>query len=94
MGPVPNYSHWNYRIIEDEYEGLSIHEVYYDSDGVVTDWSESSVSPFGETMQELNTDFNMMQDAFYEPVLKWVTNDDGGPGLKDHPVYTKRTEVK
>ena len=94
MGPAPGYSHWNYRIVEDEEGGYAIHEVYYDDMGVVTDWSEKGVGPYGETMRELNTDFNMMQEAFYENVLKFINGGEDGPRLDEHSVYTKRTEVE
>lgn len=93
MGPAPGFHTWNYRIVEDEHGGLAIHEVYYDDMEVITDWTRDGVSPFGDNMQELNTDFNMMQDAFYEPVLKFV-EIAGEPALEEHPFYSKRTEVK
>lgn len=92
MGPAPGFSSWNYRIVEDAEGGLSIHEVYYDDMGVPTDWTTEGVEPYGETMQELNTCFNMMQDAFYEPVLKWVGTEEA-PELVVHPYYSKRTEI-
>lgn len=80
---------WNYRIVEDKYGGLSIHEVYYDDQtGVIDGWSEKGVAPFGETLQELNSDFRMMQDALYHNVLRETPS-----GLVEHPAYTKRTEV-
>lgn len=80
---------WSYRIVEDKHGGLSIREVYYDDAGVVESWSADGMAPYGETMAELNSDFSMMQDAFYEPVLKAAGNS-----LEEHPVYIKRTEVK
>ena len=92
MGPTPGYSHWNYRIIEEKNGDLSIHEVYYDDNGVPTDWTSEGVAPYGETMQELNTNFNMMQDAFYENVLKWVETDGEAPKLEER-LTSKRIEV-
>lgn len=95
MGSAPGYHTWNYRIVEDEHGGLAIHEVHYDDARVVTEWSVNGIAPYGETMQELNTDFNMMQEAFYEPVLKFVYSDEDGMGLKFHPAnYTPRKEVE
>lgn len=93
MGPASSFSSWNYRIIENEEGGLSIHEVYYDDMGVVCDWTERGIAPYGENMQELNTDFNMMQEAFYYPVLKSGETEDGDSFLMDHPEYMPRIEI-
>ncbi len=93
MVPQKGFHTWNYRIVEDRNGSLSIHEVYYDDMGVATDWTSEGVPPYGETMMELNTAFNMMQEAFYEPILKEVKNDDSDPTLEEHPYYNKRIVV-
>lgn len=92
MGPAPGFHTWNYRIVESTNGELSIHEVYYDDMGVPTDWTAEGVAPYGETMAELNTCFNMMQDAFYEPILKWVETEEA-PVLVEHPYHSRRIEV-
>lgn len=63
---------WNYRIIRSAHDGsVGIHEVYYD-DGIPTGWSENPSSPYGETLNELKKEFEMMARALSMPVLREV----------------------
>lgn len=65
---------WNYRVILAEEKGkeplYQIHEVEYNENGRVTNWSETGASPFGKTLEELQADAARLQSAFDKPVLK------------------------
>ncbi len=66
---------WNFRVIlceEDaENEALyQIHEVEYNIKGKAVNWSETSVAPFGKTVNELEEDVERQKSAFAKPVLK------------------------
>ncbi len=68
-------SHWNYRIIkkeilESEEKAYQIHEVYYDEQGNIEGWTESPISPFGATPEELREDIRYQLNAFRKPILK------------------------
>ena len=52
---------WNYRVIfceatKDEAAQYQIHEVEYNLNGKVTNWSETGAAPFGNTVEELEAD--------------------------------------
>ena len=64
-------SHWNFRIVEND--GLyGIHEAYYE-DGVEKPHSISkeSMSPFGETFEELKEDVEKFVVALDKPILHY-----------------------
>lgn len=70
---------WNYRIVRSAVDRtLSIHEVYYgpgyQNSGL--SWSESPVSPHGETLEELQADFEMMARALSQPILREIIEGD------------------
>jgi hypothetical protein len=65
---------WNYRVIrKPDPDGLpdqfEIHEVYYDSAGRIEAWTEEPCTPFGESLDELQADMEMMSQAMSRPVL-------------------------
>ena len=73
---------WNYRVAckklevkidlsNDVYEEscFGIVETYYNDEGEITFISESFQEPYGETLEDLKTSFNMMKEAFELPVL-------------------------
>ncbi|MBI5103130.1 MAG: hypothetical protein HZB33_15045 [Nitrospirae bacterium] len=62
-------SYWNYRVIENE-EVFRIHEVYYNSKGEITGFSENPITPLGETLDELRGDLEYYIQALGRPVLK------------------------
>jgi hypothetical protein len=69
-------SYWNYRVIFDPGStSYSIHEVYYENDKPCS-WSENGICPFGESLEELSEDFEMMKKAFSEPILE-IKSDKG-----------------
>ena len=51
---------------EDQF---GICEVYYNDEGKITSTTERFIEPYGETLEELKTNFNMMQEAFNKPVI-------------------------
>lgn len=65
---------WNYRVIEktdpQTNEKLyQVHEVFYDEQGDIENWTEDSVSYSGESLSELRNDITYHHRAFQEPVL-------------------------
>lgn len=68
---------WNYRvtITRDERGDIyEIREVFYDGGGAMTATTIDPAEPFGETLDELKTNFKMMSRAFDLPVVD-VTGD-------------------
>lgn len=66
---------WNYRVIfceatKDEAAQYQIHEVEYNLNGKVTNWSETGAAPFGTSLDELKADSERLKTAFEKPVLK------------------------
>ena len=51
---------------EDQF---GICEVYYNDKGEITFTSENFIEPYGETLEDLKTSFNMMKEAFDKPVI-------------------------
>ena len=51
---------------EDQF---GICEVYYNDKGDITFTSENFIEPYGETLEDLKANFDMMQKAFELPVL-------------------------
>ncbi|MGO3299535.1 MAG: hypothetical protein ACTILD_02260 [Pseudoalteromonas sp.] len=73
---------WNYRVIyceatKDEAAQYQIHEVEYNLNGKVTNWSETGAAPFGNTVEELLADSDRLKTAFEKPVLKVVRKERG-----------------
>lgn len=73
---------WNYRVIyceatKDEAAQYQIHEVEYNLNGKVTNWSETGAAPFGNTVEELLADSDRLKTAFEKPTLKVVRKERG-----------------
>jgi len=69
---------WNHRIIANEVGGetsYNIHEVYYDGNQP-TSWTEKPISPYGDSLQEIRGDYDLMRRAFFRPVLRVFHNGD------------------
>jgi hypothetical protein len=90
MTPVTNDKRigkmtWNYRVVFIPKSGDSlfdddqfvIREVYYNEDEEIEFWSEEDSTPFGETFEELASDFDLMQEAFEKPILMLTQDEDG-----------------
>lgn len=65
-------SYWNYRVLRTPTsEGelaYGIHEVYYDEEGTITNWSDS-MTPQSDTLEGLADDLNLMMQAFEKDLL-------------------------
>lgn len=62
---------WNYRIIKRTYEDddyYELHEVYYE-EGNKFSWTVDAICPYGETVEELRSNIDMMLVAFSKPVM-------------------------
>ena len=78
---------WNYRrarLIDDDREiYFGIVEAYYD-DGVLVGWNEEGQIAYGEDLEQLETDFEFMKEAFDRPILDTITLaktlENRGPG--------------
>lgn len=65
---------WNYRIMKRQigsFVSYDVHEVYYNADGSIKAWTENSIKPSGETIEELKEDFSMQLRAFEKPILDY-----------------------
>lgn len=66
-------THWNYRIVQkthNESTYFGIYEVYYDDDTIVS-YSLEPIDPYGDTIEDLRGDIDLMLKAFNTPVLIW-----------------------
>jgi hypothetical protein len=64
---------WNYRVMKDTYEGetfYEIHEVYYEGDGKVRNWTAEPVFPCGISVEELKEILKTMMEACDKPILE------------------------
>ncbi len=60
---------WNYRIVKGA-AGYSVREVYYTPEQKIVAWSQEPCDPYGETLEELKGDYELMRHAFDQPTLK------------------------
>ena len=73
-------SYWNYRVLysrdaKSDTESFEVHEVYYTADGEIEAWTENSVKPFGETLEELQADIEHFLRGTQLPTLAIVDVD-------------------
>ena len=61
----------DYKMVVDTLEETQygVVEAYYNDDGEIAFTSAEFQSPYGETLEELKSNFEMMQKAFEIPVL-------------------------
>lgn len=71
--------HWNHRVMVHEDGLYGIHEVYYESEGTAVGWTYGAISPGGETLEELQAEYEQMASAFDKPVLDSKTGKEIGP---------------
>lgn len=91
-------THWNHRVIRkpngDDDDGgatYAIHEVYYDDQGRIENWTASPMEPFGESPAELREDIRWFLQACRRPILELRTvdgretlvPDDDAPDIND-----------
>lgn len=73
--------YWNYRIVKktNEYgEYYAIHEAFYNNDGSLWAVTEDGVDIGGENIEDMREAYEMMVEAFDEPVINYedVPGDD------------------
>ncbi|HAT12802.1 MAG TPA: hypothetical protein DCS91_03650 [Microcoleaceae bacterium UBA11344] len=60
--------HWDYRVFFED--GIyTIRTVYYDDSGAIAACSEKESAPFGESLEELQEELNLLQEALKKQVL-------------------------
>ena len=87
---------WNHRIVrsvnrhpaignEPAFEELffAVHEVYYNEDGSIHNWTERSVGPCGNSIEELLSELEMFREAADQPILQVVVGRDGDETLEE-----------
>lgn len=63
---------WNYRMMRQVCHDeiiYGIHEVYYDENGNVKNWTVNVLGPKGETYEDFIADFEHWMAAFDKPLL-------------------------
>jgi hypothetical protein len=60
---------WNYRILKDDAGCFRLAEVYYGSDGKLEAWCAADLEHL-ESLDELETSYRQMSEAFKQPVLE------------------------
>ena len=83
---------WNYRVLAREYKfsneietTFSIHEVYYNDDGVPEMCTEDAVSVVGDNLAEISDTLLWMQKALKKPILSYSDFEPGGKYYKKDP---------
>ncbi|MBA4186882.1 MAG: hypothetical protein C0467_02570 [Planctomycetaceae bacterium] len=62
---------WNYRVMLKDGQ-LAVHEVFYDDEGRINNWSVEPVFPRGDEIEDLVSEFERYQRALTEPVLDYA----------------------
>lgn len=65
---------WNYRVMRRVFggeESFSIHEVYYNEDGSLRNWTTEPQAVSVETLDDLRRLLEWMAEALDKPVLDW-----------------------
>ncbi len=75
--------HWDYRVFLED-GGYTIRTVYYDDRGVITACSQKPIEPFGESLEALQEELNLLQAALKKKVLS----------ASDVPAQNVRPKVK
>lgn len=64
---------WNHRVMrhieENGDEWFGIHEVFYEDNGSIKNWTVDAMDPHGESPFELGTDLARMMAALTKPIL-------------------------
>ncbi len=67
---------WNYRVVRrDDLDGdwYSVHEAYYHKDGTCWALTEGGIQLEGETLAGLLDTYQILKEAFEQPVLSYRT---------------------
>lgn len=60
--------HWDYRVFFED-GGYIIRTVYYDDEGAIVACSEKAIEPFGQSLEDLQKELNLLQTAVTKKVL-------------------------
>lgn len=60
--------HWDYRVFFED-GGYIIRTVYYDDEGAIVACSEKAIEPFGESLEDLTKELNLLQTSVTKKVL-------------------------
>lgn len=68
---------WNNRVVRkrntlpngEEFSYYEIHEVHYEDRKAIA-MTEGSVSPYGDTLEELKADYKQIAEAFKAPIIE------------------------
>ena len=72
--------YWNYRVcrveIDHDVEPYQyvIKEVHYNENGEIANWIHGESSPYGESLEELQSDLERMAEAFKRPMVVFDKN--------------------
>lgn len=73
--------HWNYRAVktwhDQEHYDFTIHKVYYNSGGKITNWS-GAIPLYGNNAQALSEEVDKAKQAFTMPTLVLYYDEDTG----------------
>jgi len=74
---------WDYRVFVED-SGYTIRTVYYDDHDAIATCSEKPIEPFGESLEDLQDELNLLQAALKKNVLS----------ASDVPEQSVRPKVK
>jgi hypothetical protein len=75
--------HWDYRVFFED-GGYTFRTVYYDARAAIVACSEKPIDPFGESLEELQKELNLLQADLSKKVLS----------VSDVPPQSVRPKVK
>lgn len=74
---------WNHRVMRMTSEGdgdsFGIHEVYYNADGTVENWTERAIAVYGEDVEDLRWALDRMIACLEKPILDYETGKEIDP---------------
>ena len=65
--------YWEYRVVrhhQEEYTWLSVHEIYYYSDGRIMGWIKQPTDLFGESLDELRNCIEDIESSLSKPIMQ------------------------
>ena len=75
---------WNYRVLAREHRGFneieftfSIHEIYYNKDGIPYMCTEDPVGVVGDNLAEISQTLKWMRKALRKPILSYSDFEEG-----------------
>lgn len=91
---------WDYRVMRrviitksKRDVSFGIYEVFFDEKGKIENWTEDSVEPHGDTLEELKKDLKWMTQAFNKPILDYNKLSRQFKRRKTHPCDYKKEDT-